>query len=237
MPPSLISSLWQPQHLTIGCTGFIYALSTADQFIQSGVYKNILVIGVELLSRFLDWNDRSTCVLFGDAAGAAIVQASDRKSGVLGFTLGSDGALSKNIIFPESGLGQLISATSSEACPVEGNQYLKMNGREVFKFASRVVGPACDKALAEAGCTLDEIDWIVPHQANIRIIKAAAENMGVPLERFLVNIERYGNTSAASIPLAITENLASGRVRPNDTLLLVAFGAGLTWAASVLRLG
>ena len=218
--------------LVTGCTGFIYALSIADQFIRSGVYKNILVIGAELLSRFVDWADRSTCVLFGDAAGAAVVQAWDQPSGVLGFTLGSDGSLSENIIFPECGLDQLVAANSVDL----GSQYLKMNGREVFKFASRIVGPACDRALAEAGCTLDDIDWIVPHQANIRIIKAAAENMNVPLERFLVNIQRYGNTSAASIPLAIHENLQSGRVRPGDTLLLVAFGAGLTWAASVLKL-
>lgn len=215
-----------------GCTGFVYALSTAYQFIHSGAYRNILVVGVELLSRFVDWTDRSMCVLFGDAAGAVVVQATDRPCGMRSFVLGSDGSQSEQIIMHGGGSARPFSQEV-----LDGRQhYVQMNGREVFKFATRVVGPACEQAAAQAGLTLADIDWIVPHQANLRIIQTAAKLMDFPLERFVVNIDRYANTSAASIPLALTENLESGRIQPTDRLMLVSFGAGLTWGAAVLEM-
>lgn len=214
-----------------GCTGFVYALSIAYQFIATGAYRNILVVGVELLSRFVNWQDRSTCVLFGDAAGAVIVQATDAPCGLYGFSLGSDGSQSQHIILPDGGSARPFSADSLKT----GGNYLTMNGREVFKFATRVVGKASRTALSLAGLSMDDVDWVIPHQANLRILQAAAKEMGLPMERFIVNIDRYANTSAASIPLALAESLDSGRVKPTDTLLLVAFGAGLTWGAAVIQ--
>ena len=218
--------------LTTGCTGFVYALTVAYQFIATGAYRCILVIGAELLSRFVDWQDRSTCVLFGDGAGAVVVEPSAQRCGLYGFNLGSDGSQGQQIIMRAGGSARPIDAAVLNA----GEHYLQMNGREVYKFATRIIGPASAAALAQAGLTLDQIDWIVPHQANLRIIEAAAKQMELPMERFLVNIERYGNTSAASIPLVLAEHLDSGRVKPTDTLLLVAFGAGLTWSTAVVQL-
>jgi 3-oxoacyl-[acyl-carrier-protein] synthase-3 len=215
-----------------GCTGFVYSLVIAQQFIAGGVYRNILVVGVELLSRFVDWKDRSMCVLFGDAAGAVVVQAGEEPCGVLGFVLGSDGSNMQHIIMPSGGSARPFSADVL----AEGSHYLRMNGREVFKFATRVFGAASEQALRNAGLTLNDIDWIVPHQANLRIIQAAARDMRVPMDRFVVNIDRYANTSAASIPLALAEQLNSGAMRPTDTVLLVSFGAGMTWAATVVKL-
>ncbi len=215
-----------------GCTGFVYALTIAYQFLATGAYRTILVVGAELLSRFVNWQDRNTCVLFGDAAGAVVIQATDQPCGLLGFNLGSDGSLGEHIILPAGGSAQPFS----EQVLLEKSYLLQMNGREVYKFATRVIGPACAAALGQAGLTLDNIDWIIPHQANLRIIEAAAKGMGLPMERFVVNIEQYGNTSAASIPLALSEGLDSGRIQPTDKLLLVAFGAGLTWSAAVVQM-
>ena len=218
--------------LVTGCTGFVYALTTAEQFIRTGSYKNILVIGSELLSRFVDWQDRSVCVLFGDAAGAVIVQASDEPCGVLHFDLGSDGSKGHHIIAHAAGSAEPINQNTF----VEGRQFLHMNGREVFKFATRIINSSCDTVLAEANMTINDIDWIVPHQANLRILKAAARSMDVPLEKFLINLDRYANTSAASIPLALCEGLADGLVQPDDKLLIVSFGAGLTWGAAIVQI-
>lgn len=218
--------------IVTGCTGFVYSLATAHQFIATGAYKKILVIGVELLSRFVDWSDRSMCVLFGDAAGAVILEATDEPCGLQGFVLGSDGSQGDAIIMHGGGSKMPFGKEVLD----NGAHYLFMNGREVFKFATRVVGPACQQALDMAGLTMDDVDWIIPHQANYRIIQAAAEQMGVPLERFVINIDRYANTSAASIPLALAEGLESGRIKEDDTLILVAFGAGLTWGAMVTQL-
>ena len=217
--------------LTTGCTGFVYALSTAYQFIGTGAYRNILVIGVELLSRFVDWEDRSMCVLFGDAAGAVVVQATGEPCGMSGFVLGSDGSEPEVLKIRDGGSAHPFSQETLE----NGGRYVQMNGREVFKFATRVVGPACQQTLDQAGLIMDDVDWIIPHQANLRIIQAAARNMKVPIERFVVNIDRYANTSAASIPLALSENLNNGRIKPDDTLLFVSFGAGLTWGALCLQ--
>ena len=215
-----------------GCTGFVYSMVIAEQFIATGAYRTILIVGVELLSRFVDWTDRSMCVLFGDAAGAIVVQATDRRCGVLGFVLGSDGANGHHIIMPAGGSARPFSADVL----AEGSQFLQMNGREVFKFATRLIGPASEQALHNAGLTMDDVDWIIPHQANLRIIQAAARDMKLPMERFIVNIDRYGNTSAASIPLALSENVNAGTIRPTDTLLLVSFGAGMTWAAAAVQM-
>jgi 3-oxoacyl-[acyl-carrier-protein] synthase-3 len=213
-----------------GCTGFVYALVVAQQFIATGAYRNILIVGVELLSRFVDWTDRSMAVLFGDAAGAVILRADTARCGVLGFLLGSDGSNGQHIIMPAGGSARPFS----QDVLTEGSQYLRMNGREVFKFATRVIGPACQQALHNADMTMDDVDWIIPHQANLRIIQAAARDMRLPIERFVINIDRYANTSAASIPLALAEKLDNGCIQPTDTLLLVSFGAGMTWAASVV---
>ncbi|MFQ5399435.1 MAG: beta-ketoacyl-ACP synthase III [Anaerolineae bacterium] len=218
--------------LVTGCTGFIYALVTAQQFIRGGSYRNILIIGVELLSRHIDWEDRATCVLFGDAAGAMVMQASDEPCGVAGFELGSDGAGAKHIVAPAAGTAEPVNETTF----TERRQFIRMNGREVFKFATRIIGKSSQRVLDEANLLLGDIDWFIPHQANLRIIKAAARGMGVSLDRFIVNIHDYANTSAASIPLAICENVNSGRIKLDDRLLLVSFGAGLTWATAVLQL-
>jgi 3-oxoacyl-[acyl-carrier-protein] synthase-3 len=215
-----------------GCTGFVYALSTAYQFISTGAYKTILVIGVELLSRFTNWEDRSTCVLFGDAAGAVVLQATDQSCGLQGFVLGSDGSQAEHIILRAGGTVEPFSAEALAS----NRHLLHMDGRQVFRFASRVVGKACGEALDKAGLTYDDIDWIIPHQANLRIIQAAAKDMGLPMDRFIVNIDRYGNTSAASIPLALAESMENGRIKPGDTGIFVSFGAGLTWGAMVVQL-
>ncbi|WP_420640659.1 beta-ketoacyl-ACP synthase III [Candidatus Leptofilum sp.] len=218
--------------LANGCTGFLYALTTAQQFINGGVYENILIIGSELLSRFIDWKDRSTCVLFGDAAGAFVMQASSEPCGLTGFDMGSDGSGSKHIMAQAMGSAEPVGASTF----AEGRHYIRMNGREVFKFATRILGRTCQHSLAQAGLTLDDIDHIVPHQANLRIIQAAARGMGLPMSRFLVKVHKYGNTSAASIPVAICDGLDAGEISVEDRLLLVSFGSGLTWASAVLQM-
>lgn len=215
-----------------GCTGFVYALTVAYQYIHTGAYRNILVVGAELLSRFVNWNDRSTCVLFGDAAGAVVIQASSERCGMYSFVLGSDGSQGQHIIMPSGGSRKPFGAQSL----ADGDIYIEMNGREVFKFATRVVGKACAQVLKQADMVMADVDWIIPHQANLRIIEAAARDMNVPLERFIVNIDRYANTSAASIPLALAENVNNGRIKLDDRLLLVSFGAGLTWGATLVQM-
>ncbi len=215
-----------------GCTGFVYAYSIANQFIQTGAYRTVLVVGVELLTRFLNWEDRSTCVLFGDGAGAVVIQATNEPCGLIAMTLGSDGSQSKHIVMRSGGSAKPFGPQAL----ADRDYFLEMNGREVYKFATRVVGRACDEVLRQANMTLDDVDWIIPHQANLRIIEAAAKDMRVPLDRFVVNVDRYANTSAASIPLALAENVENGRIRLDDRLLIVSFGAGLTWGAALLQM-
>ncbi len=219
--------------LVAGCTGWMYALVTAQQFIETGAYDTILVIGAEEVSKAIDWTDRTTCVLFGDAAGAVVVQASDTPTGVLGFELGSDGSGYEHLIVPGGGA---IKPFSQEVLD-NREQYIRMNGREVFKFAARVLGRSLRRALDSANLSPDEIDLFIPHQANYRIVEAAARLMRVPEDKFYMNIERYGNTSAASIPVALVEALEEGRCKPGDTVALVGFGAGLTWASAVVHIG
>jgi len=220
--------------LTVGCTGFVYALITAQQFISTGACRTVLVVGAELTSRWMNYNDRSTCVLFGDGAGAVVMQATEADGcGLRGHVLGSDGSGAEHLIIPVGGVAQ----PTTEATLAQEQGGLRMNGREVFKFATRVLGTSLQQALGKADLTVDDIDLLVPHQANARIIDLAAREVGVPLEKVVVNVDRYGNTSAASVPLALSEAFDAGRVAPGDTLALVAFGAGLTWAAAIYRMG
>lgn len=219
--------------LMTGCTGFVYSIVTAHQFIVTGAYTNILVIGVELISRFIDWQDRNTCVLFGDAAGAVVMTPSATPTGVLAFDLGSDGAKGKEIIVP--GLGTAIKM--DHAMIARKENYVRMNGREVFKFATRVIPATTLQVLENAGMTLNEVDLLIPHQANARIIDLAIQRLGIPEEKVYVNVQKYGNTSAASIPMALIEALEAGLIKEGDRLCLVSFGAGLTWASAIVQWG
>lgn len=219
--------------LVAGCTGWVYALVTAQQFIQTGAYDTILVIGAEEVSKAIDYTDRTTCVLFGDAAGAVVLQASTTPTGVISFELGSDGAGAEHLIMYGGGARK----PQSQEVLDKGENYLRMNGQEVFKFASRVLGRSLRTVLTEANMSADEIDLFIPHQANHRIVTVAARLMGVSEDKFYMNIQRYGNTSAASIPVALVEAIEEGRCKPGDTLALVGFGAGLTWASAVVHLG
>lgn len=219
--------------LVTGCTGFVYALVTAHQFVVNGAFKNILVVGVELVSRFLDWNDRNTCVLFGDGAGAVVVTASESPQGILGFDLGSNGADSHHLMMEGGGSVYPMSHDVIE----QGKNFLRMNGREVFKFATRVLPRSTRAALAHAGLSLEALDLLIPHQANARIIDMAVRSMKIDADKVFVNLHKYGNTSAASIPIALVEALEAGRLNEGDTVALVSFGAGLTWASAILQWG
>ncbi|MHB0870335.1 MAG: beta-ketoacyl-ACP synthase III [Chloroflexota bacterium] len=217
--------------LAAGCSGFVYGLVTGSQFIQAGVYRHVLVIGAESLSRIIDWKDRTTCVLFGDGAGAVLLRATDREGGLLSFVLGSDGAGSQHLIVPAGG-----SRTPASHETVEQRQhYIKMNGREVFKFASRILPRAFHETLVKAGVRAEDVDLLIPHQANMRIIDSARESLAIAEEAVFVNVDRYGNTSAASIPVALCEAIEEGKVRPGSLLSMVAFGAGLTWGSVLWR--
>lgn len=211
--------------LLAACSGFIYALSLAASHIESGAATTALVIGTETLSRIVDWSDRSTCILFGDGAGAFVLRAGDTAGGVLEVVLHSDGSGCDHL-YARSGV-----RTSWHGPPPE--QSLVMNGREVYRFASRVMVQATEEVLERAGLKPEDVDLIIPHQANIRIIQAAARGLRLPMERFFVNIDRYGNTSTASIPIAMAEAVEQGLVKPNDRIVLVGFGAGLTWLSLI----
>ncbi len=217
--------------LAAGCSGFAYALITGCQFIQTGLYKKVLVIGAETLSKILDWQDRNTCVLFGDGAGAAVLGQVPAGYGVLGFDLGSDGSGGDLLKLPAGGSRHPASVET-----VTGRQhYVHMQGREVFKFATKVMGEAAVKALAKAGMEPKDIDYLIPHQANIRIIHSAAKRLKMPLDKVMVNVDKYGNTSAASIPIALKEAVDQNIIKDGDIVVLVGFGAGLTWAACVMK--
>jgi 3-oxoacyl-[acyl-carrier-protein] synthase-3 len=213
--------------LLAACSGFIYALNMGAQAIRSGSIKNVLIIGTETLSRFINWKDRSTCILFGDGAGAFVLQASDDPGGVLSAVMHSDG--SGGSLLTLEGGGARHPAT--EATIHDGKHYIKMDGNEVFRFATRVMASATLEVLDCAGLKVEDIQWIVPHQANIRIIQAAARGLKLPMDRFIVNLEKYGNTSTASIPIAMVEAIEKGQIQVGDKLVMVGFGAGLTWGA------
>jgi 3-oxoacyl-[acyl-carrier-protein] synthase-3 len=218
--------------LAAACPGWIYALAVAEGFIASGRARTVLALGAEKLSTVTDMTDRSTAVLFGDGAGAAVVTpATGNGRGILSLVLGSDGRLADLLYIPAGGSTEPVS----EKVVRERTHYIRMAGREVFKAAVLAMARACDEALARAGVTADQIDLLVPHQANLRIIEATAKHAGIPMSKVMVNVDRYGNTSAASIPLALAQGVAEGRIEPGSLLLLVTFGAGFTWGSVVLR--
>lgn len=215
------------------CSGFVYALSVASLYVQQGIYQRVLVIGVDTLTRFIDYSDRATCVLFGDGAGAVVLEASEEERGLLSIVLGADGTGSQHLFAP--GWGALVP--ESAMLVSETRPYLQMNGQEVFRFAVRVMGDAAAEAVDKAGLGLEDIAMFVPHQANKRIIDAAARRLNLPPEKVWQNLDRYGNTSAASVPIALSEAARAGNFNEGDNLVLVAFGAGLAWAAGVVRWG
>jgi 3-oxoacyl-[acyl-carrier-protein] synthase III len=220
--------------LGAGCAGFVYELVTGASLLASGGLGHVLVIGAETLSRIIDPNDRATCILFGDAAAALVLEAvPDDGPGLLSFDLGCDGSLAGLLEVSAGGSRR----PTTEATLAEGLQYLKMQGPEVFRRAVRVVVESANTSLAKADVASSQIDWFIPHQANARIIDAAASRLGIPPERTIVNIERYGNTSAASIPLALSEAADAGRFKDGELILVSGFGAGMTWGSAVLRWG
>jgi 3-oxoacyl-[acyl-carrier-protein] synthase III len=210
--------------LSAGCTGFMYALAQAYGMVAGGLAKRALVVGGDLLSRILDWEDRSTLVLFGDGAGAAVLEEVPER-GFLGFELGADGAGGANLWLPGSGSRIFDDPT----------KYVKMNGREVFKFATRILVESARSLLDRCGVGIEEVDVYVPHQANMRIIDHATKKLGVPSDRVVINVDRYGNTSSGSIPLALADAAADGRLQPGKLVLMTGMGAGLTWGSALLR--
>ena len=218
--------------LAAGCSGFIYAQSVAKQFLLTGRSRHALVIGAELLSKFVDWQDRSTCVIFADGAGAVVMSAGEAPRGVLASAMYSDGSMTDFICMP--GGGALHPPNRPETL-AQHLPFIRMKGNETFKMAVRSMEEVCREVLGQAGLTPDDVTWLIPHQANLRIISAVGSRLGIPAERCYVNIERFGNTSAASIPIALDEAVRAGKVAPGDVVLMTAFGAGLTWAASVVR--
>jgi 3-oxoacyl-[acyl-carrier-protein] synthase III len=219
--------------ISAACPGFVFATGVAEGLIASGQSETVLVVGAEKLSTITDFQDRSTAILFGDGAGAVVVRRTDGSDGrgILSTYLRSDGKLAPLLYRPGGGSADPIS----EKVVCERSHYMKMAGREVFKAAVLAMAEACDEAMRRAGVTADEIDLLIPHQANIRIIEATAKHAGMPMDKVMVNVDRYGNTSSASIPLALEQAITDGRVRRGSLLLLVAFGAGFTWGSAVIR--
>lgn len=217
--------------LSAACSGFVYGLTVATQFVKTGAYKKVLVVAAETLSKLVDWEDRNTCVLFGDGAGAAVVGEVEAGYGMLSFDLGADGSGGEYLSVPAS--GSLNPATAETLA--NRLHYIHMNGSEVFKFAIKVMGASALRSLEKIGMTSQEVDLVVPHQANIRIIQSAAKRLKMPMDKIMVNVEKYGNTSAASIPIALAEAFEAGRIKKGDNVILVGFGAGLTWASCVMK--
>ncbi|MBX9660919.1 MAG: ketoacyl-ACP synthase III [Nitrospiraceae bacterium] len=216
--------------LSAACCGFVYALSVADAYVRTGM-RHVLVIGSEVMSAITDWSDRNTCILFGDGAGAAVVSASDGERGILSTHLRSDGSLCELITVPAGGSRTPLS----EQVVAERAHFIKMKGNETFKVAVRTLEEIARETLAANQLQVEDLDLYVPHQANMRILKAVMERLGLPLEKVMVNLERYGNTSAASIPIALDEAVRAGRVQDGSLVMLGAFGAGLTWASALIR--
>ncbi|HEY9627935.1 MAG TPA: beta-ketoacyl-ACP synthase 3 [Coleofasciculaceae cyanobacterium] len=221
--------------LTAACSGFVFGLVTAAQFIRTGVYQNVLLIGGDILSRWTDWSDRRTCVLFGDGAGAVVMQANTESDRLLGFELRSDGTQNNCLTLAY----QPQPKTLLEPVTIgQGSfQFIQMNGQEVYRFAVRKVPEVIEKALFRANLSVEQVDWLVLHQANQRILDAVADRLGIPSEKVISNMARYGNTSAASIPIALDEAVRSGKVKPGDVIATSGFGAGLTWGAAIFRWG
>jgi 3-oxoacyl-[acyl-carrier-protein] synthase-3 len=207
------------------CSGFVYGLATADAFIRAGQARRALVVGAEVFSRILDWNDRATCVLFGDGAGAVVLQA-DERPGILASSLHADGHYSGILSVPGNVCGG----------KVVGSPFLQMDGQAVFKFAVRVLDEAARETVAKCGLTLADVDWLIPHQANVRILEATAKRLGVPSEKLVVTVDRHGNTSAASVPLALDLAIRDGRVKPGQRVMLEGVGGGFTWGAALVQM-
>ncbi|MEW6234788.1 MAG: beta-ketoacyl-ACP synthase III [Candidatus Omnitrophota bacterium] len=216
--------------LSAACSGYIYGLSVAQAYIESGRYKNVLLVGVDCLTKVVDWSDRNTCVLFGDGAGASILQPNG-SAGVIDTVLGSDGGAVELLYQPCGGSRIPIS----EEAIRQKKHYLYLNGKEIFKYAVRAMAQSSLDVLQRARLTIEDISIVIPHQANIRILEAVAKRLGIPMEKFYLNIEKYANTSAATIPIAIHEALQDGRLQKGDIALLVSFGGGLTWGASLVQ--
>jgi 3-oxoacyl-[acyl-carrier-protein] synthase-3 len=217
--------------LEAGCSGFIYGLTVGKQFISNGIYKWVLVIGAETLSKIVDWSDRNTCVLFGDGGGAAVLGPTEEGMGILSVYIGADGEGGDFLTMPAGGSKNPASLATIE----EQLHCIKMEGNEVFRFATRIMNNASQKALELSGHSLEDINYLVPHQANLRIIEAAAKKLNLPMNKVHVNLDRLGNMSAASIPVALDEAVKQGRINKGDLVAIVGFGAGLTWGASILR--
>ncbi len=216
--------------LSAGCTGFVYAVAQAYAMLASGVGRRALVVGGDLLSKVVDWSDRATCVLFGDGAGAVVLERVDH-GGFLGFELGADGSGGMELYLAAGGSRKPASSETVAA----GDHFARMNGREVFKFATRVLVSSAQELLDEVGLTVQDVDVYVPHQANIRIITHAAEKLGIPSDKVVVNVDRYGNTSSGSIPLALADAARDGRLRDGRIVLMTGMGAGLTWGSGVME--
>jgi len=217
--------------LNAGCTGFAYGISVGSQFVKTGMYKNVLVIGADALSRIVDWTDRNTCVLFGDAAGAVVLTPCEEGYGILSTEMGSDGSKAGLLSNP---LGGAQTPLTPENCE-NPLRYLQMAGREVFKFAVKVMEESALSVVKKAGLEKNDIDCFIPHQANIRIIESAAKRLGLSADKIFINAQKYGNTSAASIPIALHEACEEGRIKKGNRIVLVGFGAGLTWGACAVR--
>jgi 3-oxoacyl-[acyl-carrier-protein] synthase-3 len=219
--------------LAAACSGFVYGLSVATSMIRSGAHRRVLLIAADIFTHYINWNDRNTCILFGDGAGAVVLEGSEQCLGMLSCKLGAWGG-GEDLMAVEAG-GTRMPATPELLD--QGRQYVYMQGREIFKHAVRGMGDSSLQAIAEAGLTPDQIDLVVPHQANLRIIEATAKRLELPMARVFVNLDRYGNTSAGSVPIALYEAAEQDRLRQGDHVLLTAFGGGLTWASAVLRWG
>lgn len=217
--------------LAAACSGFVYGSITAAQYIENGFYNKILVIGAEVLTRVINWKDRSSCILFGDGAGAAVIGHVPEGYGILSGAMGADGTGGKYLTIPASG----IEMPPTDALREDGTAYAKMDGKEVYKFAVNAMPKAAKIALKRADVTADDVDILIPHQANIRIIQSAAKRLHIPMDKVFVNIEKYANTSGASIPIALDEAVRSGRVHHDDLVCLDGFGAGLTWSSLVMK--
>ncbi|MHB9112213.1 MAG: beta-ketoacyl-ACP synthase III [Thermoleophilia bacterium] len=220
--------------LSAACTGFIYALATGSSFIASGQADKVLVVGAEVVSKMIDWTDRGTAVLFGDGAGAVLLEVADSgDEGILGFDLGNDPTGADLLNLPAGGSRE----PASEETVAARRHSIRMNGGEVFKFATRIIASSCREVLSRQGCRVEDVDLFIPHQANIRIIDTAARKLGIAPERVFSNLERYGNTSCASIPICLDEAAAAGRINGGELVLMVGFGAGLSWGSCLVRMG
>lgn len=217
--------------ISAGCSGYIYAVALASNLVKAGMYKHILIIGAEILSRLVNWEDRGTCILFGDGAGAAVIGEVDEGYGLLASDLGSDGSLGKILNIPASGVAEPVTHRAIDS----GRIYIHMEGPEVFKAAVRHMGATTLKTLDMAGITKEDINMFIAHQANNRIIQAIAKRLGLPADHMYVNVDRYGNTSAASVGIALDEVVRAGRVKRGDYVVLTGFGAGLTWGCDVMK--